>query len=89
MEPWGSRTDFGLSSDEMREVVDIHLAQHIGDYETAFADDEGWAGESEEDGPPIDVLVVPPQGERQFAYVATFGCAFQSLPAEPYKTQKT
>ena len=84
MDIWGSHTDFGLSSDEMREAVDTHLACHIGDYETAFSDEEGWSGQSREDGPPVDVLVVPPEGERQFAYVATFGCAFQPLPSEAY-----
>lgn len=85
MDIWGPRTDFGLSPDEMREVVDSHLASHIGDYETAYSDEEGWAGHSNEDGPPIDVLVVPPEGERQFAYVATFGCAFRPLPSDAYK----
>ena len=84
MTDWGPQTDFGLSTDEMREAVDIHLSRHIGDFETAFCDEDGWAGASNEDGPPVDILVVPPEGERRFAYVTTFGCAFRPLPAEPY-----
>ena len=48
---------------------------------------KGGPGLSNEDGPPVDVLVVPPTGERRFAYVSTFGCAFSSLPAEPYKDE--
>ena len=82
---WGPHTDFGLSSDELREAVDTHLASHIGDHETAYCDEEGWAGQSSEDGPPVDVLVVPPEGERRFAYVATFGCALASLGNETYR----
>ena len=74
-----------LSTEEMRDAVDVHLLRHIGGYETAFTDEEGWAGRSQEDGPPIDVLVVPPENERRFAYVTTFGCAFQPLPAECYE----
>ena len=84
MEIWGQQTDMGLTADDMRDAVDRHLAHHIGAFETAFTDEEGWAGESREDGPPVDVLVVPPVGERRFAYVSSFGCAFNSLPAESY-----
>ncbi|MBB34509.1 MAG: hypothetical protein CME88_14220 [Hirschia sp.] len=81
---WDPQSASGTSSDDMRAAVDTHLASHIGDHETAFCDEEGWAGHSREDGPPIDVLVVPPEGERLFAYVATFGCAFRPLPSEAY-----
>jgi hypothetical protein len=84
MNVWGPQTDFGLSSEEMLEEVSLHLARHLGDYQTAFSDVDGWAGKSKEHGPPVDVLVVPPEGERRFAYVASFGCAFKPLPARVY-----
>ncbi len=63
----------------MRDVLDMHLSRHIGDYETIFSDDDGWAGDSEEGGPPVDILVIHPEGERQFAYICSFGCSFQAL----------
>lgn len=84
MNVWGPQTDFGLSSQEMLEEVALHLARHIGEHQTAFTDTDGWAGKSKEHGPPVDVLIVPPQGERRFAYVASFGCAFRPLPAKSY-----
>jgi hypothetical protein len=31
--------------------------------------------------------MVPPQGERRFAYVTSFGCSFRPLPAETYNAQ--
>lgn len=85
MTAWGPTTDFGMSSDDVRDAVDLHLARHIGEYQTAFTDEAGWSGSSEEDGPPIDVLVVPPQGERRFAFVSSFGCAFHPLRAKQYE----
>jgi hypothetical protein len=84
---WGPRTDFGLVRDEMLEQVQLHLLRHLGDYQTAYSDADGWAGRSREDGPPVDVLVVPPQGERRFAYVTSFGCSFRPLPAKSYEDQ--
>lgn len=87
MTPWDAENKIGMSSDDMRDAVDIHLSRHIGHYETAFTDEDGWAGESGEDGPPVDVLVVPPDGERKFAYVASFGCAFEPLPSEVYSRE--
>lgn len=74
---WGSRTETGLSGDEFRDVVQLHLLRHLGEAHTAFSDQDGWAGKSREAGPPVDVLVVPPEGERRFAYVCTMGCALK------------
>jgi hypothetical protein len=74
---WGSRTETGLTGDEFREEVELHLLRHIGEPHTAFSDQEGWSGKSKEPGPPVDVLVVPPEGERRFAYVCTLGCALR------------
>jgi hypothetical protein len=74
---WASRTETGLTGDEFREEVELHLLRHIGEPHTAFSDQDGWAGKSREPGPPIDVLVVPPEGERRFAYVCTMGCALK------------
>jgi hypothetical protein len=84
---WGAQTDFGLTSDEMLDEMGLHFARHLGDYQTAFSDADGWKGVSKEHGPPVDVLVVPPKGERRFAYVASFGCAFRPLPARSYAEQ--
>ncbi len=84
---WGPQTDFGLSSDEMLDEMGLHLARHLGEHQTAFSDTDGWKGKSKEHGPPVDVLVVPPKGERRFAYVASFGCAFRPLPAKSYADQ--
>jgi hypothetical protein len=74
---WGSRTDTGLTGDEFREEVQLHLLRHIGEPHVAFSDTEGWAGKSKEPGPPVDVMVVPPEGERRFAYVCTFGASMK------------
>jgi hypothetical protein len=74
---WARRTETGLTGDEFREEVELHLARHIGEPHTAFSDQDGWAGKSKEPGPPVDVMVVPPEGERRFAYVSTFGCALK------------
>lgn len=84
---WGPQTDFGLSGDEMLDEMGLHLARHIGDHQTAFSDVDGWRGKSKEHGPPVDVLIVPPSGERRFAYVSSFGCAFRPLPAQAYADQ--
>lgn len=84
---WSPQTDFGLSSDEMLDEMGLHLARHLGEHQTAFSDTDGWKGKSKEHGPPVDVLVVPPKGERRFAYVASFGCAFRPLPAKSYADQ--
>lgn len=84
---WGPRTDFGLSSEEMLDAMQLHLLRHMGPHHSAFTDQDGWAGRSTEDGPPVDVLVCPPQGERRFAYVASFGCSFRPLPAKAYETR--
>lgn len=70
---WGPHSDIDLSGDEFRDAVQLHLARHLGDSEVAFNDAEGWTGKSKEPGPPVDVLVVPPSGERRFVYVASFG----------------
>lgn len=81
---WGPETDFGLSSEQMLEEMHVHLWRHLGEYQIAFTDAEGWSGASKEDGPPVDVLVIPPEGERRFAYVCSFGGSFRPLPAENY-----
>jgi hypothetical protein len=73
-----------LSGEDVREAVELHLLRHIGEARQAFKDADGWAGSSREPGPPIDVLIVPPQGERRFAYVSTFGCSLKPLPAPAY-----
>jgi hypothetical protein len=67
----------------LREAVQLHLLRHIGQTEAAYIDVEGWAGVSGEPGPPVDVLIAPPQGERRFAYVASFGCSVRPLKDEP------
>lgn len=74
---WGRTTETGLTGDEFREAVELHLLRHIGEPHTAFSDQDGWAGKSREPGPPVDVLVAPPEGERRFAYVCTLGCALK------------
>ncbi len=71
----------GLDTDALREAVELHLARHIGTAQAAFVDAEGWEGRSKEPGPPVDVLISPPEGERRFAYVATCGSALRPLPA--------
>jgi Suppressor of fused protein (SUFU) len=74
---WGSRTETGLTGEEFREEVQLHLARYIGEPHVAFSDAEGWDGKSKEPGPPVDVMVVPPEGERRFAYVCTFGASLK------------
>jgi hypothetical protein len=74
---WEPITDIGLTGDEFREEVQLHLLRHLGEPHVAFSDAEGWAGRSKEPGPPIDVMVVPPEGERRFAYVCTFGASLK------------
>ena len=74
---WGSRTETGLTADEFRDEVALHLMRNLGEPHTAFSDQDAWTGKSREPGPPIDVLVVPPEGERRFAYVCTMGCALK------------
>lgn len=88
MNIWGPETDFGMSSEDMRDALDLHLAHNIGEFQTVFTDEDGWAGNSSEDGPPVDVLVVPPDGERKFAYVSSFGCSFAPLPSAQYHENK-
>ncbi len=70
---WGQTSEKGHIGQELREEVQLHLARHLGDPHTAFSDNDGWAGRSREPGPSVDVMVVPPEGERRFAYVCTFG----------------
>jgi hypothetical protein len=71
----------GLDTDALRDAVELHLARHIGPAQAAFVDADGWEGRSKEPGPPVDVLISPPLGERRFAYVATCGSALKTLPA--------
>ena len=63
---WGRRTESGLSAEELREELCLHLARNLGEPHIAFSDQDGWAGKSREPGPPVDVMVVPPEGERRF-----------------------
>jgi hypothetical protein len=74
---WGRRTESGLSAEELREELCLHLARNLGEPHIAFSDQDGWAGKSREPGPPVDVMVVPPEGERRFAYVCSFGSAMK------------
>jgi hypothetical protein len=74
---WGNRTETGLTADEFRDEIALHLTRNLGEPHTAFCDQDGWTGKSKEPGPPIDVLVVPPEGERRFAYVCTMGCSLK------------
>jgi hypothetical protein len=76
---WARQTDLGVGRDELREEMQLHLARHIGPCEPAFIDHDGWAGSSKEAGPPVDVLVAPPQGERRFAYVTSFGASLMRV----------
>lgn len=76
---WGRHGDLGLDRDALREEVQLHLARHIGPSEPAFIDRDGWAGASNEAGPPVDVLVTPPMGERRFAYVTSFGASLAPI----------
>ena len=79
---WGSSSESALMGEELREEVQLHLARHLGDSHIAFSDQDGWAGRSREPGPPVDVLVVPPEGERRFAYVCTFGSGLKKRPGD-------
>ncbi len=74
---WGRRTESGLTAEELREKVHLHLTRNLGEPHIAFSDQDGWAGKSKEPGPPVDVMVVPPEGERRFAYVCSFGSAMK------------
>lgn len=74
---WGRRTETGHTGEEFREEVQLHLSRHLGDPHVAFSDQDGWAGKSREPGPPVDVMVIPPEGERRFAYVCTYGSSLK------------
>ena len=74
---WGQSSEKGRIGQELREEVHLHLARHLGEPHIAFSDQDGWAGRSREPGPSVDVLVVPPEGERRFAYVCTFGSSLK------------
>lgn len=80
---WGAPKETGLSGDELRDAVQLHLLRHLGESTAAFHDEAGWTGKSREPGPAIDVLVSPPSGERRFAYVVSCGAAVKSVPADP------
>jgi hypothetical protein len=84
---WGRNSESALtgkeiSGEELRDEVKLHLARHLGEPHIAFSDRDGWAGLSREPGPPVDVLVVPPEGERRFAYVCTFGSSLKKRPGD-------
>ena len=74
---WGRRTETGHTGEEFREEVQLHLSRHLGEPHIAFSDQDGWAGKSKEPGPPVDVMVIPPEGERRFAYVCTYGSSLK------------
>lgn len=78
---WGQSSEKAQTGQELREEVQLHLARHLGEPHVAFSDQEGWAGRSREPGPSVDVMVVPPEGERRFAYVCTFGSSLKKLGA--------
>ena len=75
----------GMSADEVRDIVSAHLERHIGEPVTAYSDVDAWRGEGREPGPPVDVLVTPPEGERRFAYLSSFGACLRPLPAPAYQ----
>jgi hypothetical protein len=79
---WGPHSDLDLTGDQFRDEVQLHLARNLGDAEPAFIDADGWNGKSREPGPPVDVLVVPPDGERRFAYVSSFGGSLRRIGSE-------
>lgn len=79
---WGRISESALTGDKLRDEVYLHLARHLGEPHIAFSDQDGWAGRSREPGPPVDVLVVPPEGERRFAYVCTFGSGLKKRPGD-------
>jgi hypothetical protein len=74
---WGRRTETGHTGEEFREEVQLHLTRNLGEPHVAFSDQDGWAGKSKEPGPPVDVMVIPPEGERRFAYVCTYGSSLK------------
>lgn len=74
---WGQTSEKGHVGQELRGEVQLHLARHLGEPHIAFSDQDGWAGRSREPGPSVDVMVVPPEGERRFAYVCTFGSSLK------------
>ncbi len=74
---WSRQGDLAQTAGRLREEVQLHLARKLDDSHIAFSDQDGWAGRSKEPGPPVDVLVVPPEGERRFAYVCTFGSSLR------------
>ena len=74
---WARRTETGHTGEEFREEVQLHLMRHLGEPHVAFSDQDGWADKSKEPGPPIDVMVIPPEGERRFAYVCTYGSSLK------------
>jgi hypothetical protein len=76
---WGRQSELAQTADRLREEVQLHLARKLGESHIAFSDQDGWNGRSKEPGPPVDVLVVPPEGERRFAYVCTFGSSLRKL----------
>ena len=80
---WVAPKETGLSGDELRDAVQLHLLRHLGESTAAFHDEAGWTGKSREPGPAIDVLVSPPNGERRFAYVVSCGSAVKSVPTDP------
>jgi hypothetical protein len=73
-----------LEGDSLRDTVQLHLLRNIGEAAAAFTDADAWSGKSKEAGPPVDVLVCPPEGERRFAYVSSFGCSMRTLQAPAY-----
>ena len=75
---WGRRTETGHTGEEFREEMQLHLARCLGEPHIAFSDQDGWAGKSKEPGPPVDVMVIPPEGERRFAYVCTYGSSLKT-----------
>jgi len=80
---WGRQTEKqDLPSDKLREDIQLHLTRKLDEPHIAFSDEAGWAGRTREPGPPVDVLVIPPEGERRFAYVCTFGSSLKKKPAD-------
>jgi hypothetical protein len=74
---WGRQSELVDTTEGLRNEVQLHLARKLGESHIAFSDQDGWNGRSKEPGPPVDVLVVPPEGERRFAYVCTFGSSLR------------
>lgn len=83
---WGRNSESALkgelSGEDIRDEIQLHLARHLGEPHIAFSDNDGWAGNTREPGPAVDVLVVPPEGERRFAYVCTFGSSLKKRPGD-------